>query len=562
MYRFLLSLIIIAKAFIVSAQEQPPKVSNNSIAPKTERNIIKDTVFITIKPLKTSPIKIATIDSLRSLGNYELHAMRSSYFNDPLKHIKATGFKFLLRELAMDYPLKDNTNDSITNAVNILFNYIKNDSIQHMVKYLKRYIRNKKIEEALRTIKKQIAYEKTISNKPPLTINEDIDNEEENWNAIALERVYNYIEKDSAHQWIRKISRDSLLLGVRNHVNDSIKFWINTGKQDFRRFWLKKNKHDSIGIWIQNTNDRSIRILVDNDVYQQSVQASKQNGIQTKIPSALATDYYQLAKPPKYKRYQKNWKTGIITGLYFNQGFVSKSWSRGGESSIAITATLNAYANYKKERHSWENRLEMKYGLLKSGYNKFRKNEDRLEINTKYGQKAVKNWYYSAQFNLKTQIAKGYNYSKNKPRTLVSRFLSPVYIITSLGMDYKPNSNLSVLISPLSAKYTIVSDTVNINQTTYGVSKYKKIKKEIGAYINVISTTKIWKDFEVQNRVTLYTNYVQKTKNIDIDWEMIVNIPINQYLSTKIATHLISDDNTSSKLQFRENFALGISYIF
>ncbi len=552
MYRLLLLFIFVIGGITVSAQNIP----TDTIASKPVKRIVKDTTFIKIEPLnrKVHRIPIKPSDSLRSLGDYKLHPMPASYLKDPLQHIKETGFKFLLRELVMDYPRQNSSIDSVTNAVNILFDYVKNDSIRNMVAYLKTYIEKKKTEEALKLIKKQVE-QNNISNNIS-------DDENENWNTTALQQLYNYIEKDTIHRWIREISRDSILLGIRNYRNDSIKFWVNTGKKDFRRFWLKKNKRDSIGIWIQNTNDRSIRILADNDVYQQSVQASKQNPIQNKLTPSIPSEYNELVKFKKYKRYSENWKTGIVTGLYFNQGFVSKNWSKGGESSIAVTATLDAYANYKKGKHTWENRLEMKYGVLKSGYNKFRKNEDRLELNTKYGQKAVKNWYYSAQFNLKTQIAKGYNYSKNKPSTLVSRFLSPVYIIASLGMDYKPNSNLSVLISPLSAKYTIVSDTATIDQTAYGVAKNKKIKKEVGAYINVLSKIKVWNNFELQNRVTLYANYVQKTKNIDIDWEVILNMPINQYLSTKISTHLISDDNTSSKPQFRENFSLGVSYIF
>ncbi len=557
MYRLLLLLTFFLQSIIAFSQE----TVHDSIVSQS----LRDSVFIVIKPLDKSVyrIKIKASDSLRSLGDNKLHNMHLYNQQDPLKHIKETGFKFLLRELAMDYPRAKYTSDSITDAVNILFDYVKNDSVRRMVGYLRDYIKQKKTEEALKAVKKQIAYEKVMSYQPGLKIEKEIIEEDDvNWKAAALKRLYDYVENDPVHQWIRKVSRDSVFLGVRNYMNDSIKFWINNGKQSFKRFWLKKNRRDSIGIWIQNTNDRSVRILVDDDVYQQSVQQSKRNVIQNRLANVVSADYYKLAKLNKYKRYRKIWKTGIKTGLYFNQGYVSKNWSQGGESSIAVTSTLEAYANYKRKRHTWENRLDIKYGLLKSGDNKFRKNEDRLELNTKYGQKAVKSWYYSAQFNLKTQIANGYSYPRDKSRKLNSRFFSPANIIVSLGMDYKPNSKLSILISPLSAKYTIVADTAQVDQTVYGIDKDKKIKKEVGAYVNLFSKIKFWGDFELKNKVTLYANYAEKSENVDIDWELILNMPISQYLSTKISTHLLSDDDTSSQLQFRENFALGVSYRF
>jgi hypothetical protein len=129
-------------------------------------------------------------------------------------------------------------------------------------------------------------------------------------------------------------------------------------------------------------------------------------------------------------------------------------------------------------------------------------------------------------------------------------------------MDYKPNKNLSVLLSPLSSKYTIVRDTANIDQTAFGVDKDKKVKKEIGSYVNISYDLKFWHDLELKNKLTLYSNYSKKPKNVDVDWELSLVMPINQYLSSKVSTHLISDDDTGSKVQFKENFSIGVSYRF
>ena len=502
-------------------------------------------------------IKHSQKDSLRQFVTDSISGKKK----DPLHHLENVGFRFILRELDLETQENKHGVDSVSQAVNTLLNYVKNDSIRDMVFYLKEYIEQRNTEEALREVKEQIELEKVLSYQPELPEIQEVEFDD-SWKLEALSELYNYVENDPVHQWIREISRDSVQIGVRNYMNDSIRFWINNGKQDFKRFWLKKNKRDSIGIWVQNTEDRSIRILVDDDVYQQSVQKSKMRGTRVKLHKALSADNYKLAKLSKYKRYTDIWKVGATFGLAFNQGHVSDSWSGGGESSIATLSTINAFANYKNGNHSWENKLDVKYGLLKSGENGFRKNEDKIEFNTKYGQKAVKNWYYSAQFNLKTQMVKGYDYPSGESRKLKSNFFAPAYIIASVGMDYKPSKTFSVLLSPIAAKYTIVSDTSNIDQTLYGVDKDEKVKKEVGSYVNISHQFQFWEDMKLENKLTLYSNYSERPKNIDIDWELILTMPINQYLSTKLSTHIISDDDTGSKVQFKENLSVGVSYRF
>jgi hypothetical protein len=521
--------------------------------------VVKDSLLPNAIKLKKTVYRIKhnQNDSVKHFISDTISGLKS----DPLHHLDNVGFRFIVRELDLHHQENEFESDSVSQAVNSLLNYVKNDSIRDMVYYLKAYIEKRDTEEALREVKKQIELEKVLSYQPEsFQIQEmHVDN---SWKLEALNELYDYVENDPVHQWIREISRDSVKIGVRNYMNDSIKFWINNGKQDYKRFWLKKNRRDSIGIWVQNTEDRSIRILVDDDVYQQSVQKTKMRGTRVKLHKALSEDNYKLAKLSKYKRHTDIWKVGATFGLSFNQGHVSESWSGGGESSIATLSTINAFANYKRGNHSWENKLDIKYGLLKSGENGFRKNEDKIEFNTKYGQKAVKNWYYSAQFNLKTQMLQGYDYPSEGPRKLKSNFFAPAYIIASVGMDYKPSKKFSVLLSPIAAKYTIVSDTSSIDQTLYGVDKDEKVKKEVGSYVNISHQLEFWEEMKLENKLTLYSNYSERPKNIDIDWELILTMPINQYLSTKFSTHIISDDDTGSKVQFKENLSVGVSYRF
>jgi hypothetical protein len=69
--------------------------------------------------------------------------------------------------------------------------------------------------------------------------------------------------------------------------------------------------------------------------------------------------------------------------LNVNQGYLS-NWVKGGESSINATWILNLSSNYKSDNTSWDNYAQWKYGVLKSGYESLKKNEDKFEFGSKF----------------------------------------------------------------------------------------------------------------------------------------------------------------------------------
>jgi hypothetical protein len=476
---------------------------------------------------------------------------------DPLEGVNNIGLRYTVRSLEEDYPQNGHVQDSLQQAVRILLNYAKNDSVRSMVNYLKDYIsRQHQTDAALRIVKRKIETDSLLSYDPEVTPEES----DAEWQEEALNLMYNYIENDSVNQWLREISRDSVHVGLKNFMNDSLGFWVNNGRRTYKRFWLKKSKRDSIGIWVQNAPHRSLRILVDDDVYQESVQRTRKRGTRVKLEEKISEEDYQLANIMKRERLHEIWKVGSVTGLALNQGHVS-NWAEGGESSVSALATVNMFAKYKKGNTQWDNTLDIKYGVLKTGENGFRKNEDKLELNTKYGQKAVDNWFYSAMFNMKTQMFRGYEYPDDD-EVLVSSFMAPAYFLFSLGMDYKPKDELSVFLSPVTGKWTYVKDTTLIDQTKYGIDPDSRTKKETGFYVKLLHKWTITPDIVLDNKVELYSSYANKPKNIDINWELNLVLQVNQYINTKISTHLISDDDTGSKVQFKENLAVGVTYQF
>ena len=276
------------------------------------------------------------------------------------------------------------------------------------------------------------------------------------------------------------------------------------------------------------------------------------------------------------------WKFGGTAGLNFNQAYFS-NWASGGQNTVAITAMANLFAKYAKDRHSWDNSIDLAYGLLAQDGNKAVKADDKIDLTSKYGyQLNNPDWYYSALFNFRSQFAPGYEMKDGlEIGQKTSDFLAPAFTIFSLGMDYKPNENFSALLSPLTTKITIVND--DRLAPDYGLDEGDNVRVEIGAFVKLTYQKDIFENVNLLTKLDLFSNYVEDPKNVDVNWEVLLSMKVNKWLNASISTQLIYDDNThvvvgkkeiikegvpvivdrkGPRTQFKEVFALGLSVKF
>lgn len=271
------------------------------------------------------------------------------------------------------------------------------------------------------------------------------------------------------------------------------------------------------------------------------------------------------------------WKTGGVFAITGSQTSLT-NWSAGGENSISLNALLSVFANYKKGKGAWDNSLDVGYGLMKQGWGDeipFSKTDDKVDLMSKFGYRAFKSWYYAALFNVKTQMTPGYKLPTDTVK--ISNFLAPAYVIAAIGMDYKPDNHLSVFIAPLTAKWTIVNDPVLSAAGAFGVNPGEILKTEFGGYIRFIYTKNNFtapflKNISFTTKLDLYSNYLKDPQFIDVNWETLIAMKVNKYITISLITHLIYDfdikfvsDVTGDpvdKVQFKEIFGVGFSYKF
>jgi len=164
---------------------------------------------------------------------------------------------------------------------------------------------------------------------------------------------------------------------------------------------------------------------------------------------------------------------------------------------------------------------------------------------------------------------KGFNYPNDS--TQISGFLAPAYILIALGMDYKPNDVFALLISPLTGKFTIVRNQNLANAGAFGVEPGKNIRNEFGIYVKLKYKRNLMENITLQTKVDLFANYLDHPENIDINWEVLVTMKVNKYISANISASLIYDDDIDivqengrigPATQFKELFGIGLSYKF
>jgi Protein of unknown function (DUF3078) len=263
----------------------------------------------------------------------------------------------------------------------------------------------------------------------------------------------------------------------------------------------------------------------------------------------------------------KTWKTGGLFNLNFGQGSQS-NWSAGGDDfSLTINSYLGVYAFYKKDRYSWDNTLDMNYGFLNTTSLGSRKNDDRIDLLSKVGYELVPKLSLSALFNFHSQFSKGYNYNNDGTKDLLSDFLAPAYILLSIGLDYKPADGLSIFVSPITSRWTIVRNDSLSAKGAYGVDPGKKSKNEIGAFVSVNYLNNLNKIITYKGRLDLFSNYEHNPQNIDVLMNNMFTAELSKVLTASVGLDLIYDDDVklfgrngdSPALQLKSLIAVGLS---
>src|SRR5258708_32599317 len=266
------------------------------------------------------------------------------------------------------------------------------------------------------------------------------------------------------------------------------------------------------------------------------------------------------------------WKTGGLYNLNFNQAALS-NWAAGGDNSaLSLSTLLSVYAFYTDGRRSWDNSLDLAYGIVNTTSLGTRKSDDRIDLVSKYGYDLGKKWYLSGLFQFRSQFAAGYNYPNANTKVLTSDFLAPACVLESIGMDYKPNDNFSLFLSPITARELLVRYDSLAKVGAFGGDSGKKFRFELGAFVSVNYTANISKTAIYKTKLDLFSNYLHNPQHIAANVTNILAVKVTRLISMNLSLNMIYDNDIKStksdgtaggpKVQIQEVMGIGLAYKF
>ena len=362
---------------------------------------------------------------------------------------------------------------------------------------------------------------------------------------------------------------DSTLMRLYNLSGEKTQLW--TANRDMKpiRMYLKNAQNDSLSVILINQGKAGLKLIIDDGV------------VFTRLSRAQKHEITFQTIEPERKLQKMNTKTPEpLPWILFGNGSVGftqtslSNWAKGGESSLAMLFLGKYNANYSKKKVKWETAGEVRYGGNQTKSKGFEKNDDKLEIQSRLGYAAFDHWFYSAETDFKTQLAPGFYYpDRSKP---ISKFMAPGYLTFSIGLDYKPNKDFSLFLSPLTSKTTYVLDTTKISPINYGLLPGQKKLWEPGMIIKSKWHKKLMENITYDTKAEFFNNYKYTFQKFAFDWEQTLNMQVNHYISAMVTTELIYDYNTKfpildatgkeigrkPKWQFKELINIGFSYKF
>ena len=254
--------------------------------------------------------------------------------------------------------------------------------------------------------------------------------------------------------------------------------------------------------------------------------------VTTSLPATAQVTETENVLKSESKATDDGWRVGGVTNLNFSQLYLA-NWAAGGQNSFSLNGLASLFAAYRHQDFTWDNTLDLGYGFH--------------------------DYAASTAEHLET----------------ISNFFAPAYLTAAVGLSYQPNAYFSAFLAPVSGKMTFV--TVPELRERYGVDPGRSTRSEFGGYLRTVFSKNDFqapflRNITLTSKLDLFSNYLDHPQYIDVNWELLIAMKVNKFLSVNINTNLIYDfdvktknaDGTDgpAKVQFKELLGIGLSYNF
>lgn len=294
------------------------------------------------------------------------------------------------------------------------------------------------------------------------------------------------------------------------------------------------------------------------------------------------------------KKTDKAWQQGGLISVIGGQGG-SRNWAAGSERfSFSFAAYLNLYANRTwggkdKKNNLWQNSANIGYAMVNTSTSGVRKQDDKLDIYTKYGfkfsgvkQERKSEWRAGFVANLRTQLTESFDYEQEGPK-VIGRFFAPAYLTFAPGVNLKACEGLDIFMTPIAARWVLATNQPYSYQyqggvkpdgsrevalsSMYGVNPQSKVRFEAGPYVSVLFNKSIAKNVKYSSRFDALSNFAEsQPAKVDIYWTNTIGMKVNNWLQAIYNFDVLYDDDvrmfgplkTSPGTQLRSMLGIGL----
>jgi len=272
--------------------------------------------------------------------------------------------------------------------------------------------------------------------------------------------------------------------------------------------------------------------------------------------------YSQQDEEYKLESSKQGWTIESSIGLDFLSNLLINPAVGGGQNRLGLGATLEFKSLLNKNKWSWENYLNIDFGVQKVGQGfledypdkkvPFQKNIDNIWFNSRATLRTsyFSNYYFAFDSFFTSQITETFEDNFLKDITErghpISKFLSPATFQASLGMEYRPNNYWKFFVSPASYKAIIVVDddiandfvlndnnefAGSVHGNPYidnmdGTVTFMNVDNQIGGAIRVLYNNDISERFSMNSNLSLFSNYLDNPDHIDVNIRNTVDFTV------------------------------------
>ena len=257
------------------------------------------------------------------------------------------------------------------------------------------------------------------------------------------------------------------------------------------------------------------------------------------------------------------WRTSLKAGVNLNEAVVSDNWKGGGATSLGLSTLFNGQAHYLRGPQTWDNEADLLYAGQYTRGQGYRKTNDRLWLDAKYGHQLSKKWNAFVSLNMLSQLARGYDYSGDAPR-LVSSFLAPAYLTNAYGLEFRPSPRFTLRLSPFAPRLTIVRGLARFQtlptDVVYGVNPGHHTRWEIlAAQVLATLDQPLGPNANLKARYLLFTNYgMFRLREINQRLDVTITAKVYGLLSVNFQSTVLYQFDQDSNIQFSQGLGLGL----